>query len=101
VTLGFVVLAHCAQQPVRQLGVRLYGGGYENYSLAHVNATGPDDVLHHFWAASRGGVSLFIALTKLDTDVDVDWANDSTADDSVRFSEEPLYSFGIVFPQVS
>ncbi|CAG0917627.1 unnamed protein product [Notodromas monacha] len=86
----------------RELGLNLYGGGYENYSLAHVNATGPDDVLHYLWGASRGGVSLVIVLTKLDTEVNIRWNANGTEGvmSDIKFSEDPLLSFGIIVPLV-
>lgn len=66
-----------------------------------MEAEGLNDTLHYLWDFTQKP-SIFMAATSVKSQLNISWdhfkGNNSK---SITFSEEPIYSFGIVLDKVS
>jgi hypothetical protein len=66
----------------------------------YVEAEGPNDTLHYLWDFTQKP-SIFVAATPVKSRLIISWPQFKLNNKSVTFSEEPIYSFGIVLDKVS
>ncbi|XP_014213346.1 glycosylated lysosomal membrane protein B-like [Copidosoma floridanum] len=68
--------------------------------LGHVRATGSNDTLHYIWDFTRNP-TIFIAVTSTTAKLVVDWNKYvSRLPHAVKFTEKPMYTFGIVIERL-
>ena len=71
-----------------------------NSILAHVTATGPNDVIHYLWDFTENP-TIFVIVTSLKSKLKVNWADYlAKQSNSLNFTEEPIYSLGISMERV-
>lgn len=72
----------------------------ENVTTVYLRADGPGDTLHYIWDFV-GNPSLLLAVTSPSAQLQVDW-DDYLVNlpESVKFTETPKYTFGIVIQKV-
>jgi hypothetical protein len=67
----------------------------------YVEAEGLNDTLHYLWDFTQKP-SIFVAATPVKSHLIISWDQfKGNNNKSITFSEEPIYSFGIVLDKVS
>lgn len=71
-------------------------------TIVHISSDGQHDTLHYVWDFT-GKPSVLIALTSPNTNLTIDWRNfmDDKQDDSIHFSNVPIYTSTVVMNRVS
>lgn len=70
-------------------------------TTVYLRADGPNDTLHYLWDFD-GNPSVLLALTSRSATMNINWKDFLLKKkDSVTFTEEPIYTFGVVFNKVS
>lgn len=71
-----------------------------NVTTLHLSADGSNDTLHYLWDFI-GYPSVLLALTPPSTSLNISWEDYlARRENSVRFSEKPKYSFGMIINKV-
>lgn len=72
-----------------------------DFKLVYVRAEGPSDILHYLWDFTQKP-SILVAATPLKSDLSISWDKFKEENNtSIKFSQDPVYSFGIVLNKVS
>ncbi|XP_043589291.1 glycosylated lysosomal membrane protein-like isoform X1 [Bombus pyrosoma] len=71
-----------------------------NLTTVYLRADGPNDTLHYLWDFD-GNPSVLLALTSRSATMNISWKDFLLKrKDSVTFTEEPIYTFGVVFNKI-
>lgn len=71
-----------------------------NLTTVHLRADGPNDTLHYLWDF-RGNPSVLLALTSPAASLNISWEDFlARRNNSITFSEEPVYTFGVVINKI-
>ncbi|XP_029177398.1 glycosylated lysosomal membrane protein-like [Nylanderia fulva] len=71
-----------------------------NVTTLHLGADGRNDTLHYLWDFI-GTPSLLLALTPPSTTLNISWENYlARRENSLHFSEKPLYTFGVIINKI-
>jgi hypothetical protein len=66
-----------------------------------VKAEGPNDTLHYVWDFTQKP-SILMAATSAASKLSISWDQfEAESNKSITFSEDPVYSFGIVLDKVN
>jgi hypothetical protein len=69
--------------------------------VGYVKAEGPNDTLHYLWDFTRKP-SILVAAAPAASNLTISWDQfEGESNKSIMFSEEPVYSFGIILDRVS
>jgi hypothetical protein len=72
-----------------------------SFKLVYVNASGPNDTLHFLWDFTQKP-SILVAAAPLTSVMNISWHQfKGECAKAITFTEEPVYSFGIVLDKVS
>lgn len=72
-----------------------------NVTMLYLRADGPNDTLHYLWNFV-GKPTVLLALTAPTAWLNVDWQNYLAGKkNSLNFTEEPIYSFGVIINKVN
>ncbi|XP_050474765.1 glycosylated lysosomal membrane protein-like [Bombus huntii] len=71
-----------------------------NLTTVYLRADGPNDTLHYLWDFD-GNPSVLLALTSRSATINISWKDFLLKrKNSVTFTEEPIYTFGVVFNKI-
>jgi len=71
-----------------------------NFKLVYVRAEGPSDILHYLWDFTQKP-SILVAATPLKSNLSISWEKFKGENKtSIKFSQDPVYSFGIVLDKI-
>ncbi|XP_026669452.1 glycosylated lysosomal membrane protein A-like [Ceratina calcarata] len=100
--VALIVCGRCTQRSLRSwmnpdCGVRCQE---KNITTVYLRADGPNDTLHYLWDFD-GNPSVLLALTSTSAYLNISW-DDYLAKkrNSVTFTEEPAYTFGVVLNKI-
>jgi hypothetical protein len=69
--------------------------------VVYVKAEGRNDTLHYLWDFTQKP-SILVAAAPAASTLNISWDQfEGESSKSIKFSEEPIYSFGIVLDRVS
>lgn len=72
-----------------------------DFKVVYVRAEGPCDTLHYLWDFTQKP-SILVAVTPVKSNLSISWEQFKGENNkSVTFTEDPVYSFGIVLDKVS
>lgn len=78
-----------------------YPTNCSNFKVVYVRAEGPCDTLHYLWDFTQKP-SILVAATPVKSNLSISWDQFKGENNkSVTFTEDPVYSFGIVLDKVS
>ena len=73
----------------------------KNLTTVYLRADGQNDTLHYLWDFD-GNPSVLLALTSHSASMNISWEDFLLKKkNSITFTEEPMYTFGVVFNKVS
>ncbi|CAK9824039.1 Glycosylated lysosomal membrane protein [Anthophora retusa] len=72
----------------------------KNLTTVYLRADGPNDTLHYLWDFD-GNPSVLLALTSTSAFLNISWEDFLTkGKDSIIFTEEPVYTFGVILNKI-
>lgn len=72
----------------------------KNLTTVYLRADGPNDTLHYLWDFD-GNPSVFLALTLPSASLNISWEDFFIKrKNSIKFTEEPIYTFGVIFNKI-
>ncbi|PSN45259.1 hypothetical protein C0J52_10341 [Blattella germanica] len=70
------------------------------FKVIYIRADGPNDTIHHLWDFTQKP-TIFIAATSISSKLVISWNQfEEGINKTVMFTEEPVYSFGIVLDKI-
>lgn len=74
----------------------------QNLTTLYLRADGANDTLHYLWDFAVGKPSVLLALTPASAWLNITWPDYlNRREKSVRFSEPPSYTFGVIVNKVT
>ncbi|KOC69813.1 Lysosomal protein NCU-G1 [Habropoda laboriosa] len=72
----------------------------KNLTTVYLRADGPNDTLHYLWDFD-GNPSVLLALTSPSASLNISWEHFlAKRKDSIVFTEEPVYTFGVILNKI-
>ncbi|XP_076238185.1 glycosylated lysosomal membrane protein [Calliopsis andreniformis] len=101
-SVGTLELGYCAERTLRSWVNPDCGELCKdtNLTTVYLRADSPNDTLHYLWDF-RGNPSVLLALTSPSTFLNIKWEDFlAKRKNSITFSEEPAYTFGVVINKI-